>query len=281
MKKLIFTLAAAGTVIAAAAQEPIVIPVWPDGPPSRSGLTGEETVNAEGYIGNVTEALMYVYPAAAAKNTGAALVICPGGGYTVLAIDHEGHDIARWLAANGVTGVVLKYRMPGDNMEVPLDDARQALRIVRQRAAQWGVDPGEVGISGSSAGGHLAAITSTLFADEAGFPDYAVLFYPVITWGGRRAANDPAAAERYSADRQVTQRTPPTIIFHSDDDPGVKTTHSIAFYSRLKELNIPAAMYLFPTGGHGWGFRPSFRYHEEWKGLLLKWLEDMKFTGEE
>ena len=280
MKKILFALTVWCAVTAATAREPVTIPVWPDGAPSENGLSGDEIRHEDQLISNISEAVMYVYPADPAKNTGTALVVCPGGGYVRLAIDHEGHDIARWLASNGITGVVLKYRMPNGNQDIPIDDARQALRIVRARAAEWGVDPKEVGISGSSAGGHLAAITATLFEDEAGFPDYAVLFYPVITWGGRRAGGDPAAAERYSAELQVSERTPPTIIFHSDDDPGVTTMNSIAFYSRLKEFKIPGALYLFPTGGHGWGFRPEFRYHEEWKTLLLKWLEDMKFTKE-
>ncbi|MDR2883270.1 MAG: alpha/beta hydrolase [Alistipes sp.] len=279
MKRFVLTLAALCVALAVAAQEPVVIPVWPAGPPVENGLTGPEPPDSNGYITNSHAATMWVYPADSAKNTGTALVICPGGGYSVLAIDHEGHDIARWLARNGVTGVVLKYRMPNGNQDIPIADAREALRIVRRRAAEWGVDPAEVGISGSSAGGHLAAITSTLYEDEAGHPDYAVLFYPVVQWGGRRAAGNPEAAARYSADQQVNEHTPPMIFFHSDDDGVVPPTHSVALYTALKEARIPAALHIFPTGGHGWGYRPSFRYHEVWKTLLLKWLEDMKFTA--
>jgi acetyl esterase/lipase len=289
MKRVLSTLVAIVAAVSLSAQEPIAIPIWPDGAPTESGLSGPEIRHDDALISNVSEAVMYVYPADPAKNTGAALVICPGGGYVRLAIDHEGHDIAKWLSANGITGIVLKYRIPNGHHEIPLDDTRQTLRLVRARAAEWGVDPHKVGISGSSAGGHLAATTETLFEDESSFPDYAVLFYPVISFdpavGHRGSARgligsdlNEELLERYSAEKQVSEKTPPTILFHSADDRTVSPINSVAFYRQMQQFGVKGSLYIFPTGDHGWGFRPSFRYHEEWKTLLLKWLEDMGFT---
>jgi acetyl esterase/lipase len=290
MKKLLSLAATFVLGTSLFAQGPVEIRLWPDGAPNSNGLTGPENQLENGRVDNITDPVMYVYPADAAKNTGAAVILCPGGGYVRLAMNHEGHEVARWLASNGITGVVLKYRMPNGHADVPLSDAHQAIRLVRTRAAEWGVNPKKVGIGGNSAGGHLAATAATHF-DPATRPDFAVLFYPVVSLvppiahagSGRSLLGDNAPQElrdHYSNELQVTAQTPPTILFHSDDDRTVPALNSVVFYEKMKENKVPGALYIFPQGGHGWGFNASFRYHEAWKALLLKWLEDMKFTAE-
>lgn len=272
----------------ATAQKPIELKVWPNGAPQSNGLTGPEVEMENGRVGNITDPVLYVYPADKAKNTGAALVICPGGGYVRLAMNHEGHDVAKWLASNGITAAVLKYRMPNGHHDVPLSDASEAIRIMRSRAAEWGVDPQKVGIGGNSAGGHLAATAATHY-DAQTRPDFAVLFYPVISLDpkvshagsakGLLGENaDQKMLDLYSNEKQVTPQTPPTILFLSDNDTAVPSMNSIVFYEALKANKVPAAIYIFPKGGHGWGFTPTFRYHDEWKTLLLKWLEDQEIT---
>ncbi len=289
MKKIL-TAVLATLALTATAQQPKGIPVWPDGAPQSNGLSGEEQWTKNGRITNVSVPEIYVYPADPAKNTGAALILCPGGGYLHLAMNHEGHEMAQWLAQNGITGIVLKYRMPNGHADVPLSDAAQAVRIVRSRAVEWGVNPQKVGIGGASAGGHLAATLATHF-DAQTRPDFAVLFYPVISFDSKIAHSgsavnlvgkslDPKLVELYSNEKQVTPETPPTVLFLSDDDRTVPPMNSIAFYQSLKANKVPASLYIFPQGGHGWGFNPHFRYHENWKDLLLKWLADRKITAQ-
>jgi len=288
MKKALATCIAALLGLSLSAQQPEEIRLWPTGAPNSNGLTGPEDQMENGRVGNVKDPVLYAYPADPAKNTGAAVVICPGGGYVRLAMNHEGHEIARWLASNGITGIVLKYRMPNGHHDVPLSDAHQAIRLVRERAGEWGVDPRRVGIAGSSAGGHLASTAATHFDTETR-PDFAVLFYPVVTLDPTATHSgslknllgndpDPALVELYSNEKQVTADTPPTLLFHSDDDRTVPVMNSVAFFEAMKTNGVPGVLYIFPNGGHGWGFRDTFRYHEEWKTLLLKWLEDMKFV---
>lgn len=293
MKKRILLAAALLVAVTVAgrtvAQAPIELPVWPDGAPNDNGLTGPEVVT-DGRVSNISEATLTIYPADPAKNTGAAVILCPGGGYTRESIDHEGREVAAWLAANGITGAVLKYRLPNGHHEVPLSDALEAIRILRIRGAEWGVVPYRIGIAGFSAGGHLSASAATLYEGEESRPDFAVLFYPVISFSeatGRSRGlpslmgENPSREilERYSLDLHVDERTPPTLLFHSDDDPGVLTLHSGLFYAALKRHKVHGSIHVFPSGGHGWGFRPDFVYHEEWKTLLLKWLDDMGFTS--
>lgn len=272
MKRLLFCLLLCAAWLGAAAQTPVEIELWPDGPPEANGLSGAEVIptDAPGRVANVSRAMLYVYPADPAKNTGAAVVIAPGGAYRRLSIEHEGHQIARWLAANGITGVVLKYRMPNGHPEVPLDDAEQAMRVVRQRAAEWGIDVAKVGFSGSSSGGHLASSMSTLYTEDTR-PDFAILIYPAIH--GRPQGGD---LERFSADKNVTAQTPKTLIFVSADD-GLAPQSAI-YWQALTAQKVPSALYIFPSGGHGWGFNTDFAYHEELKHLYLKWLKEMKIV---
>lgn len=274
-------MSAAG-VVQTAAQEVIQL--------SKMSTHTEAPKEAERYengrIEHITQGSVTIFPADSAKNSGRALLICPGGGYRIEAIDHEGYDVARWLASEGITGVVLKYRLPYGVKEIPLEDAQEALQLVRSRAEQWGVNPNQVGICGFSAGGHLASTVGTHFESETR-PDFMVLFYPVISMmpvvghqGSREnlmgKSPDPTTLEAYSNATRVTSDTPPTLLLLSDDDKAVIPQNSIEFYSALKQSEVSASMHIFPSGGHGWGFRSSFAYHEEMKALLLKWMNQLK-----
>ncbi|MCI8998441.1 MAG: alpha/beta hydrolase [Muribaculaceae bacterium] len=259
------------------AQNPVKL--WQNGPATDNGHDNEATIT--------------VFHPADSINTGMAVVVCPGGGYTHLAMDHEGMQVAKWLADNGITGVVLKYRLPHGNYTIPAEDAREALRTVRRNADKWKVNPAKVGIAGSSAGGHLASTVSTHITDAESRPDFSILFYPVVTsesgithqgsidnlLGDK--SKDAALLAEYANEQHVDANTPPTIILLSDNDRAVLPENSIRYYRALKENKIPASMYIFPEGGHGWGFRPTFKYHEVVKTLLHEWLKDRNKTTEE
>ncbi|MFQ9503078.1 MAG: alpha/beta hydrolase [Alistipes indistinctus] len=171
---LILCLVLCNTV-SKAQHAPFEVTLWPSTPPGNSGLTGPETIDEHGFVHNVTLPSLLVYPAAQEKNTGMAVLIAPGGGYSFLAINHEGKEIAQWLAGNGITGVVLKYRIPNGHHAIPLADAQQGMRLIRENSAKWKIDPNSVGVMGSSAGGHLASTLLTHF-DAATRPDFGVLF---------------------------------------------------------------------------------------------------------
>ena len=270
-------------------QQPFEMDLWPGGAPESNGLMKNERGD------DFSIAKLYVYRPGLQKNTRVAVVICPGGGYGTLAMNHEGHDYARWLSDNGITAVILKYRLPNSNYFIPLKDAQRALRTVRAKAGEWEIDISKVGISGFSAGGHLASTAATHFdADNPSAsdplerfncrPDFAILFYPVITmkeefthWGSRRnLIGDGYNAELvnfYSNEEQVTAQTPPTFLITSDDDKTVDTRNSIAFYSALKRNKVPAVLYIIPDGGHGWGTHPEKSQYPEWAVPLKAWLE--------
>lgn len=268
--------------IMSCAQNPdTTLPVWPNGAPRSNGITEKSEIVNNHTKTNITEAMLYIYAAKEEKKKNKTILICPGGGYAVEAIFHEGHDFAKWLASEGITGVVLEYRLPNQHPEIPLTDVKEAMRILRSNMPA----NEKIGIAGFSAGGHLASTAITHYTDPETNPDFAVLFYPVITMdmsfthsGSRENLLGKNPSEelinRYSNEKQVTANTPPTLLLLSDDDTGVVPKNSIEFYAALKEKNIPASMYIFPVGGHGWGMNASFVYHEIWKQLLLKWIEN-------
>ena len=233
---------------------------------------------------NISVAELYVYPADAAKATGQGVIICPGGGYAVLAFDYEGYEVAQWLAAHGITAAVLKYRMPNGHPEVPLEDAEQALRLLRGEVpGAEGFTCRKVGIMGFSAGGHLAAMASTMGAVR---PDFSVLFYPVITaHPGHQGSFDNLVGKerrnaetdvRYSLEHRVTEQTPPALLLLSDDDTVVPPVSSTRYYNALKEKGVKASMHIYPTGCHGWGIGEGFRYREAWQQAVLDWLEHLR-----
>jgi acetyl esterase/lipase len=240
-------------------------------------------------ISNVTEAVLYIYEAAADKATGQAIVICPGGGYALLAMGHEGHDFARWFAEQGITAAVLKYRMPNHTPQVPMEDAAEAVRYMREEYKGKEALK-SVGIMGFSAGGHLAASTAVGALEANGDksprattrPDFTILFYPVITGNpafthagsfNNLLGNDRTQelTDKWSAERLVDERTPQTFLVLSDND-GVKPYNSTSFYNALKQHNIAATLHILPSGGHGWGFR-DFEYKAMWQEALSDWLK--------
>nr|WP_325287650.1 alpha/beta hydrolase [uncultured Bacteroides sp.] len=269
------------------AQNTLELPLWPAGAPNSNGLTGAEEDLDGGRVANVVNPSITVYKAS--KPNGMTIIMCPGGGYARLAMDHEGHDMAPWLNAQGITYVVLKYRMPNGHYEVPLSDAEQAIRLVRQHAAEWGVRPDRVGIMGASAGGHLAASLATLYGSNETRPDFQVLFYPVIsmqpgiTHGGSRQnllGENPSQEleDKYTLEKQVNERTPQAFIMLSADDGAVPPANGIHYFEALLQHQVPATLHVYPTGGHGWGFRDAFTYKRQWTGELEKWLrEGLKF----
>ena len=263
-----------------------VIKLWEGAPPTNNELTGEEATRNDGtFVSNVSVPTLTVYLPEKTKATGMAVVICPGGGYSGLAVDHEGVMVAKWLNNEGIAAFILKYRMPNKHKEVPLDDAQQAIRYVRSHASEYNVNPSKIGICGFSAGGHLASTASTHFATSgvSTRPDFSILFYPVVTMmelthGGSRnnlLGDNPSKEDihTFSNEKQVNVNTPPAILLLSDDDKAVVPENSIGYYEALKRNGVPAAMYIFPTGGHGWGFKTDFAYYEQMTKLLSAWLK--------
>lgn len=282
MKK-IFLLSFLFVTTMLSAQKTVELPLWPNGAPNSNELSGAEQRQNNGEVSNVTEPTLTVYPAA--RPNGMAIIMCPGGGYSRLAMNHEGHDMAPWLNTQGITYAVLKYRMPNGHHEVPLSDAEQAIRLLREHAAEWGVNPQRVGIMGASAGGHLAASLATLYSSDKSRPDFQILFYPVIsmqkgiTHGGSRKnllGESPSQKleQKYSLERQVSPRTPQAFIMLSSDDDVVPPINGIGYFLALRDHKVPASLHAYPIGGHGWGFRDSFTYKRQWTEELEKWLRD-------
>ena len=286
MKTIFFSiLLSVATMLSA--QNTFELPLWPAGAPNSSGLTGTEEDLEGGRVANVIKPSITVYKAD--KPNGMAIIMCPGGGYARLAMNHEGHDMAPWLNAQGITYIVLKYRMPNGHYEVPLSDAEQAIRLVRQHAKEWNIRPDRIGIMGASAGGHLAASLATLYSSNETRPDFQILFYPVIsmvpgvTHGGSRQnllGNNPSQEleDNYTLEKQVNERTPQAFIMLSADDGAVPPANGIHYFEALLQHQVPATLHVYPTGGHGWGFRDAFTYKRQWTGELEKWLrEGLKF----
>jgi acetyl esterase/lipase len=277
----------------ACADEPRVIPLWPEGVPDARPNGGEERVE-DGRVYNVHMPTLTVFPAPAAATAGTAVIICPGGAYLRLSVAREGDALVERFNAFGVTAFVLKYRLVEYGHPAPLRDVLRAVRIVRLRAQELGVRPDRIGVFGSSAGGHLAACAGTLFAAPEGRaggpldavsarPDFLVLLYPVITMtapfthaGSRRnlLGDAPSAAlvERLSVETQVTKGTPPTFLVHTGEDASVPLENSLLFFQALRRAGIPAEMHLYEKGHHGFGVRPGLGSTSEWPKRLEEWL---------
>lgn len=223
-----------------------------------------ESINKSGNIFNVSEHARIDLYFPKEKN-GLMVIICPGGGYGALATYHEGLYVAKWMLERGIAAAVVKYRMPNGHKTVPHADVENAFRYCRENAVDWGI--GQIGVMGFSAGGHLAATTSTMWTEEATRPDFSVLIYPVITMevglthkGTRenllteKAIWSEHNSDKYSLENQVTRFTPPTFIALSSDDRTVPPENSLRYYNELIDNEVSAEMHIFPTGGHGWGF---------------------------
>ncbi len=268
----------------------VVVPLWPKGAPGEKSVRGEEkdTTTPQDHlvggrpvirIGNVTVPTITVYQPDKAKNTGAAVLVFPGGGYRILAIDLEGSEVCEWLSSIGITGILVKYRVP-ENPELPryaapLEDAQRAVGIVRDHAREWHLDPEHIGVLGFSAGGHLAAVLSNNFekrtytpvddSDRVSCrPAFVLLIYPAYL-----SVND--AGEKLAPELPVTKDTPPTFIVQTEDDQAF-VEGSLLYYRALKKAKVPAEMHLFSTGGHGYGLRPSTEPVSGWPKLAEEWL---------
>ena len=255
--------------------------------PIQVKLAEEKTVNEKpvikGWINGdeYTEATLTIYPAK--KPNGQAIVACPGGGYAGIATTHEGHDMAAWFNTQGITYAVLHYRMPYGKHEIPLSDAHQAIRYMRKNGEKWGIK--QLGIMGSSAGGHLASTAATHFDAETR-PDFQILFYPVVTMTDytHQGSKDNLLGKNpseelvklYSNELQVTEQTPPAFIMHSSNDDAVPVLNSINYYLALCKHGVWSSMHLYPIGGHGWGYNESFPYKAQWKNELEKWLREIR-----
>ena len=250
------------------AQQPSEL-LWPNGAP---GAVGTEELDKPSLT-----------PWLPAKGNGLAVVVCPGGGYGALAMDHEGKQIAQWLNSQGIAAFVLKYRLgPRYRHPAPLDDAQQALKMVRTRAAALGIQ--KIGIWGFSAGGHLASSAATLFDGPDTRPDFAILAYPVITFtdepqvhkGSRRNLlgdqPDPKLVAQLSTELQVTANTPPIFLFHTNEDKGVPPENSILFYLACRKAGVPVEMHIYERGPHGVGLASTDYALASWSARLTDWL---------
>ena len=256
------------------AQKGTNMELWPKGAPNSNG---DEKDKAE----------LTVYLPDAKKATGRAVVCCPGGGYSHLAMDHEGHQWATFFNNQGIALIVLKYRMPHGNRLIPISDAEEAMKVVRRHAAEWHIDRNNVGIMGFSAGGHLASTIATHSTGDAA-PNFQILFYPVITMDlgfTHKGSHDNFLGEghskkelrkletEYSNDLQVNRTTPRAFLALSDDDKAVPAANGFGYYQQLYKHDVPASIHIYPTGGHGWGYRESFTYHYQMVFELKGWLE--------
>ncbi len=275
-----------------------IIKLWPESIPG-STLNPSYVESTEKGTDNITRVFrvsdpeLIVYPAPEDKTNGTAVIICPGGGYHILAIDHEGYNIAKWLNELGITAFVLKYRLPSDMIMMDketgsLQDAIKAMRIVRGDAKKWGVNPDKIGIMGFSAGGHLASTLSTHYDAKlyncknpvSARPDFSILVYPVISMEksithmgsrtnllGENPTDDKVV--NFSNDQMVDKNTPPAFLIHAADDKAVSVQNSINYFTALNKYGIPVEMHIYEKGGHGFGIKNL-------KGSTAYWPNDCK-----
>ena len=281
------------------------IALWPGTAPGSEGLALSEQITERSQDPSVPDRIRTgisrprLIPFRAQKPSGVALIIAPGGGYVREVLDKEGFETARWLAARGVDAFLLVYRLPGEGHQqrasVPLQDAQRAVRVLRGRAGALGLDPRRIGFLGFSAGGHVAASVATRFDasvyapvdaldTESARPDFSILLYPVISLeegiahGGSRTAllgeaASPADLASYSADRNVTAATPPTLLILADDDPAVLPANSLRYYEALHRNGVPAELHVFAQGKHGFGIRGARGLPAgNWPELAWSWL---------
>jgi len=273
------------------AAAPVPIKLWPkEVPGEKAPIDEEKDTSTEKSnkvagkhvirLGNVSQPTITVHRPAKDKDTGAAVIVCPGGGYNILAYDLEGSEICEWLNSLGVTGVLLKYRVPKrpglEKHTAALQDAQRAFGLVRSRAAEWGLDPQRIGVLGFSAGGHLAATACNNYekrsyelvdeADKASCrPDFAVLIYPAYLTVKEQG-------DKVAPELPVTANTPQTFLVMTQDD-GVRVESALFYYLALKQAKVPAELHLYPTGGHGYGLRPSEHGVTTWPLRAAEWMK--------
>ena len=293
------TIALAAFVHPALPAGPETVLLWPDGAPGAKGDRAED------------KPTLTIYLPEEEKAVGSAVVICPGGGYGGLAVDHEGHQIAKWFNSLGVAGFIVEYRHRGKGYghPAPLQDAQRAIRTVRAGAAEWKIDPQKIGVMGFSAGGHLASTTGTHFDDgdpdaadaiqrASCRPDFMILCYPVIAFDEpythRGSQNnllgsepDAALVRSLSNEKQVTAQTPPTFLFHTDEDKGVPSENSVFFYLALRRAGVPAEIHIYQKGPHGVGLCTGVGQYAKkipgtdiWPKCCEAWLAGLGMLGQ-
>jgi acetyl esterase/lipase len=279
------------------------VPIWPGAVPDAQPVTELENVATDTeelvagrswiYVGHVSQPTMTIY-SPKGKNRGAAVVVFPGGGYQILAIDLEGTEVCEWLTSKGITCVLLKYRVPGEGQypksgpyprsPMALEDAQRTVGLVRFHAAEWHVDPHKIGVLGFSAGGHMVAATSTHFghrlypavdaADkESCRPDFAVAIYP-----GHLSLEPNIFV--LNPDIHVTSQTPPTFLLQAEDDPVDRVENSLVYYAALRKAKVPVEMHLYTHGGHAFGLRRTERPITAWPQLVETWLGTIGMISE-
>jgi acetyl esterase/lipase len=285
-----FALGCSVLASALSAEPTQVIPLWPVGAPGEKGDLGEErdlTKPTDGLIagrpvirlGNVTRPTLAVYPPPSDQDTGAAVVVCPGGAYHILALDLEGAEVCEWLNRIGVTGLLLKYRVPKraglEKHTAALQDAQRALGLARTRAREWGVDPRRIGVIGFSAGAHLSAALCANSdrrsyppvddADQASCrPDFAMLIYPAYLTVKEQG-------DQIASELPLTTNTPPSFLAMSQDDP-IRVETALFYALALKRVNVPVELHVYPTGGHGYGLRPTKDVVTTWPQRAADWM---------
>ncbi|RDV14818.1 alpha/beta hydrolase [Pontibacter diazotrophicus] len=284
-------------------QIPLEIPLYSGKIPGEIPGPDEETASNEGgrlRYSKIRKPTLSVYLPPKEKATGTAVVICPGGGYSIVAAGHEGHDVAKKFNEQGIAAFVLKYRLPDAKTSsrpdiAPLQDAQQAMLLIRERAKEWQVNPEKLGIMGFSAGGHLASTAGTHFQESSVpnaaqtnlRPDFMLLLYPVISSDKTFAHQGSfdkllgtgATADRlneFSNEKEVTAQTPPTFLVHASDDKAVPVKNSIVFYEALLQHEVPAELHIYQNGGHGFGLNNSTT-SDAWFERALNWMKSNKF----
>ena len=303
--KMFFTCLTSLFIFQMTQAQDITIPLWPAGKIPNYQKSDEVEKSESADIVRITKVQspeIAVFLPTKRNASGQAVIICPGGGYAMLAYDWEGTDIAKLLNSKGIIAIVLKYRLPSAKSSItpnitPLTDAKRAMRIVRANAGKWGIKKNDIGIMGFSAGGHLASTLATHFDDgdksskdsvaqQSSRPDFAVLIYPVITMnklfthmGSRNnlLGNNPDSSlvNLYSNELQVTKQTPPTFLLHATDDGAVPVANSLRFYEACKTNGVPVEMHIFPKGGHGFGLALGKGSLETWPDLLVAWMRSL------
>lgn len=283
-----------------------IMPLWPkDKIPNQIVSDEKEVHDFEDIlrISKVQEPTIAVYLPAKKNANGQAMLIFPGGGYGILAYDWEGTDIAKFLNSKGIAGIVVKYRLPSDvsqneKQNVPLIDAQRAIRMVRKNANEWNLESNKIGIIGFSAGGHLASTLGTHFEEEvynpidetdaiSARPDFMALGYPVIAFdedsthkgSQHNLLGEDASAElvqHFSNEKQVTEKTPPTFLFHAADDSAVPVENSMAFYKACKDKGVSVTMHLYPNGGHGFSLALKNSHLRGWTERMYEWMENLE-----
>ena len=288
MKKYLFIFSLLSTMVMAQ-ETPILL--FPDGAPGettklkqKDDLSGNKVAGCPVLrISDVSEPTLTFFPAPADNNSGATIIVNPGGGYNILAYNLEGTEICKRFNSHGVNCVLVKYRVPRreglEKHQAPLQDLQRAIAYTRSHAGEWGIDPNRIGVMGFSAGAHLAAMASNSYAertypqvddfDEASLrPDFCVLIYPAYLDGENFSI---------SPELKVTEKTPPTFIVQTQDDHRLLNS-SIFYYYALKEAKVPVAMSLYPSGGHGYGLRNTGDLVNEWPFRVMSWLSDIKMV---